>query len=151
MDEERRNRFLQWVARTYGTGRGVQVALKREIERQNVYKYTEGRISQLFDKRQPFGEEAAKKIALALGLPERMFLVDQEPPNDGSGLSSDSLEIAIGLDKMKVKDLVRHSIVMPFVRLAVLADPPTEAAQRHLWAEELANLLRASLERIGAR
>jgi len=63
-DEARRRRFLAYFNTALGGDR------QRLIARTG---YTKGRISQLFDKDQPFGEKAAASVASRLGLPEDYF------------------------------------------------------------------------------
>jgi len=64
-DDARRQRFLQWFAGKPCVGdRGKLMELTG---------LTKGRISQLFDTGQPFGERAAGALAERLGLPGDVF------------------------------------------------------------------------------
>lgn len=69
MKEVRRQRFLELFKTRFGGDRS------RLIE---ATRLTKGRIAQLFDERQPFGEEAARGLAERLGLPAGYFECD--PP-----------------------------------------------------------------------
>jgi SOS-response transcriptional repressor LexA len=64
MKEERRRRFIAFFTRRYGDDR-ARFMLDTG--------FTKGRVSQLFDAAQPFGELAGKRIAEALSLPSDYF------------------------------------------------------------------------------
>lgn len=64
-DATRRRRFIAWFSEKPCKGdREKLIALTG---------YTKGRISQLFDDNQPFGERAASNLAEKLGLPQDYF------------------------------------------------------------------------------
>jgi transcriptional regulator with XRE-family HTH domain len=69
MQNARRRRFLQHFETALGSSRE---ALMRRTG------YTKGRISQLFDDEQAFGEKAARNLASRLGLAEDFFEADHE-------------------------------------------------------------------------
>jgi SOS-response transcriptional repressor LexA len=64
-DATRRTHFETWFA-------GPPMSGDREVLIRKS-GYTKGRISQLFDPAQPFGERAARSLALRLGLPSDVF------------------------------------------------------------------------------
>jgi hypothetical protein len=97
MDQQRRERFVAWFEATY---KGAADARQRFMEESGKHGYaplTKGRVSQLFDLRQRFGEAAAKNIAIRLGLPESTFLVDDTASVADLRLPPDILHMAINL------------------------------------------------------
>ncbi len=70
MKETRRDRFSAYFKERLGGDRA------RLMQRTG---YTKGRISQLLDKREPFGELAAARLASKLGLPTDYFERDHAP------------------------------------------------------------------------
>lgn len=88
MDTKRRRaRFIAWFRARYA-GLPEAEARKRfmnDAKRHGDEKLTKGRVSQLFNETQSFGELAAKTLAIRLGLPEDYFLVgeaDSAQPTD---------------------------------------------------------------------
>lgn len=79
MDAERRRRFRAWFFAKYKAD--TAESRKRFMADSGLSK---GRITQLFDEKERFGELAAKRTALAVGLPEDAFLSDpvQDKPSD---------------------------------------------------------------------
>lgn len=70
MKDERRRRFIAFFTRRYGEDRARFIA---------DTGLTKGRVSQLFDPAQPFGEVAARRLAESLGLPGDYFERDAAP------------------------------------------------------------------------
>ena len=64
-DTERRQLFQQWFS-------GKPMAGNRELLARKT-GLSKGRISQLFDERQPFGERAARSLAASLNLDPEFF------------------------------------------------------------------------------
>lgn len=88
MDAERRRRFSAWFFAKYKAD--TAESRKRFMADSGLSK---GRITQLFDEKERFGELAAKRTALAVGLPEDAFLSDpvqgkpsDQPETEGTGL-----------------------------------------------------------------
>jgi hypothetical protein len=151
LDQQRRKRFRAWAEAHYGAERGIQKRVLDDIARKGVCtptRYDAGRMSQIFSEKYEFGEEAARNLALALELPETAFLVDPQPPSAATHLSPQALELAVKYDRM---ESWARDTLSPFLNLAVIANPPKDAAEKLVWAAELANLLRASLERLEPR
>lgn len=67
-DADRRRRFIE-----YFNGPPLNGDRQRLIKKSG---FTEGRISQLFDPSEPFGERAAKSLAGRLNIPDLIFLRD---------------------------------------------------------------------------
>lgn len=65
MDAERRDRFIAYFKGPPFKGDRQKLMQRTE--------YTKGRVAQFFDPDQPFGEKAAKNLALRLGLREDAF------------------------------------------------------------------------------
>lgn len=85
-DKDRRARFKAWFAATYGTGRDARAKFMAATARLGGRQLSKGRVSQLFDPREPFGEPAARNLGERLGLGEDWFLVDR--PEFGQGAKS---------------------------------------------------------------
>lgn len=64
-DDARRQRFLQWFA--------GKPCYRDRAKLMQLTGLTKGRVSQLFDDKQPFGERAAAGLAERLGLPSDVF------------------------------------------------------------------------------
>ena len=64
-DSERRQLFQQWFSGKPMSGNRELLARKTSLSK--------GRISQLFDERQPFGERAARSLAASLNLDPEFF------------------------------------------------------------------------------
>lgn len=71
MDTERRARFKAWFEQTFPgpDGRARFMALFA----QRGHSITKGRVSQLFDEKEPFGERAARSLEEKLGLERGLF------------------------------------------------------------------------------
>ena len=79
-DDQRRARFVDWFLRTYREDSAIARArFMADSARSGEPAYTKGRVSQLFDERQPFGERAASSLAQRLGLPADYFERDAAP------------------------------------------------------------------------
>ena len=76
MDDERRHRFTTWFKAKYGEGDDARTKFIKDTARPGVEPLTKGRVAQLFDPGQPFGERAAKSLGVRLGLGEEFFLRD---------------------------------------------------------------------------
>jgi hypothetical protein len=87
MANDRRRRFLAYFDKKY---KGNRAELIRDSG------LTKGRIAQLFDEGQAFGEHAARNLAHALQLPEDFFEKDPAP----AGLSQEALEMAAALERL---------------------------------------------------
>lgn len=81
MDEERRRRFKAWFAQKYGVGPSARKKFMAESGEHGFPPYSKGRLTHLFDESEPFGEAAARSVALHVGLPENFFLVDRPGVN----------------------------------------------------------------------
>lgn len=90
----RRHRFTSWFEKTYGEGEQARSKLIADSG------LTKGRVSQLFDKREAFGETAARQLAQRLGLEEDIFLRDLSDLAFNAGLMLD--EISSEAEKKKV-------------------------------------------------
>lgn len=85
-DARRRDRFLAWFLATYREdSAAARSRFMADSARTGEPAYTKGRVSQLFDHRQPFGERAAENVAQRFGLPldyfERADGVSAPPPD----------------------------------------------------------------------
>ena len=78
MDQDRRRRFIAWFSKTYAgmTSAEARAKFVMDAKRFGDKAITKGRVSQLFDEQQQFGERAAKNIAIRLGLRADYFLMD---------------------------------------------------------------------------
>jgi len=68
---------------------------------------TKGRVSQLLDPNEPFGDNAARRLTEKLGLPMRYF---DQPPD--APLSSDALQVAVAYEKMTPAEKMRLDRLM---------------------------------------
>lgn len=86
MKDDRRRRFIAFFEKRY---RGDRARLINDTG------LTKGRIAQLFDPKEPFGEVAARRLAEALGLPSDFFEVDQASQRGpaAAGLPPDSARV----------------------------------------------------------
>jgi hypothetical protein len=113
MDNERRQRFIDFFSGPpYRGDRGKLIAKTG---------YTKGRIAQYFDENQPFGERAARELAIRLDLPKTYF--ELERPVHAGGLTSvlaapEAIALTAPLSKL-INDLAAY-----FAR----ADEATRAA-----------------------
>lgn len=73
MSNPRRRRFLDWYARTYPADSSGRAKFMRDTARPGLPPLTKGRVSQLFDDDEPFGERAARSLAERLGLDPDYF------------------------------------------------------------------------------
>ena len=78
MDQDRRRRFIAWFSKTYAgmTSAEARAKFVMDAKRFGDKAITKGRVSQLFDEQQQFGERAATNIAIRLGLRADYFLMD---------------------------------------------------------------------------
>jgi hypothetical protein len=77
MDEERRRRFREWFAATYGDRDDARARFMADSGKRGESPLTKGRVAQLFDDGQPFGERAARSMAERFGLDPDYFLADR--------------------------------------------------------------------------
>lgn len=90
MDAARRRRFKAWYAKTYGSKSDPRASFIRDSALTTGSPLSKGRVTQLFDEDEPFGEKAATALARRLGLDPDVFLKDDEqgpppkPPADFS-------------------------------------------------------------------
>jgi hypothetical protein len=101
MTSGRRQRFLTYF--NDGPLKGNREALIRRTG------LTKGRISQLFDEKQPFGERAAMALAEKLGLPAAYFERDQAVHDlaDEPTLSADELQLLQDMRELLPEDRER--------------------------------------------
>ena len=110
-DDARRRRFLAYFRTTLSGDRGRLIAKTG---------YTKGRVSQLFDDAQPFGERAASSLAGRLGLPADYFERDTS-----SSLSTEALELAAQYDAMNHGERSRLQLLLQAARDSVHSPRPT--------------------------
>jgi hypothetical protein len=79
MDQDRRRRFIEWFAATYGDDDAEARAkfMADSAKHGRSLPLTKGRVTQLFDPDEPFGERAARNLADRFGLEENFFLLNQ--------------------------------------------------------------------------
>lgn len=82
MENPRRKRFIAWFERTYPQDGSGRAKFMRDSAKLGHPPLTKGRVSQLFDAEQPFGERAARALAERFGLASDFF--------ESSGPLSDS-------------------------------------------------------------
>lgn len=87
----RRARFKAWYARTYGDAPDSRARFMADTGRHGYEPITKGRVSQLFDEAQPFGEAAARQLAARLGLADDAFLRDLSELAYKAGLMLDDV------------------------------------------------------------
>jgi hypothetical protein len=86
-DDRRRARFLAWFLATYREdSASARSRFMADSARTGDPAYTKGRVSQLLDPRQPFGERAAENVAQRFGLPADYFERDDEASTPPPGL-----------------------------------------------------------------
>lgn len=85
----------------------------RETGKHGHEPVSKGRIAQFFDKNQPFGESAARSLALRLGLREDLFLHDDPAVTPGTP-SLVAMDLARAFDAGVPEDL-RHGVYTALV------------------------------------
>jgi len=104
--DSRRRRFLAWYAREYGNlANGKQKFIEATRGGDDNKPLTKGRISQLFDPEQAFGEAAARSLARRLQLPEDIFLVDSEATLDQEYVDFDAEQREIWVDMLDIRNI----------------------------------------------
>lgn len=96
MDSARRRRFIAAFNAKPWNG-----------DRQKFMKetgYSKGRVAQFMDERQPFGERAAREVAVRMGLNERAFETDDAVTQS---LSAEALGLAMLYDSMTPAERAR--------------------------------------------
>lgn len=94
MENARRRRFIAYF----------DTVLKGSRERlMDKTGLTKGRISQLFDEKQAFGDVAARRLAERLKLPPDYFERDQSG-GDEAGLSQQAIELGREFDRMTLEE-----------------------------------------------
>lgn len=141
LDAARRRRFVLWFERTYGTKPDARTRFMADSGKRGDAALTPGRVTQLFDEKEAFGERAAKNLATRFGLPETYFLADEEGPP----LSQGALDVARSLDHLKSVDPQRWRMMLAFCSLASIPDPPEDPARRKKWVEDMVDLFQASV------
>lgn len=116
MDDERRRRFIAWSAAKFGILRGSQKRLREETGKHGHDAFSKGYISQLFDKEKSFGEDAARELALRLGLPLDFFLLDDQPLR----VTEEGTEYVVkGLSDLLELDPAEHERVVTDLRAII--------------------------------
>lgn len=117
MENRRRTRFLAWYKANYPDDSTGRSKFMRDSGRYGQEPLTKGRVSQLFDDREAFGERAARGLAERFGLPSDYFEHDDPtlampastpPPQRGSQASAkdpDSLDSALALASRTTTEL----------------------------------------------
>lgn len=83
MDDERRARFRLWFAAVYGPDSAeARAKFMADSGKRGEEPLTKGRVTQLFDDDQPFGERAARSLSRRFGMEDPdFFLHDQLTEN----------------------------------------------------------------------
>ena len=113
MDNARRRRFV-----AYFTGKPFQGDRSKLIAKTGL---TKGRVTQLFDKDEPFGERAAQQLAMRLDLPLDYFERDQ----DGTSASFDEETIAFAKDFFKLDAAERNRLRLLYTVASTGLHPET--------------------------
>jgi len=140
MDEDRRRRFTAWFQANYGNGDDARARFMRDSGLRGEDALTKGRVAQLFDAKLPFGERAARNLAVRFGLPEDYFLHDQQP--QALSLSPEALRIALQLDSLHGEP-ERRAWALRFCELFAFTEPPQTSEQTLDLVSEVTNELRA--------
>lgn len=77
MDAERRRRFKEWFASVYGEKEDARTRFMTDSAGNGALPLSKGRVTQLFDETEPFGERAAKSLGERFGLGADYFLHDR--------------------------------------------------------------------------
>lgn len=101
MDAERRARFVEWF-----NGPPLRGDRARLIK---ITGYTKGRVAQFFDQDQPFGQLAAKNLAIKLGLDAQAF---ERAGTAATGLSHKAMEVARLYDQLPADEKDRFFRVL---------------------------------------
>jgi len=104
-ENPRRRRFIRWFALTYGEGDQARALLMKATGRDGDPPITKGRVSQFFDPKQPFGEEAAIKLAKRLGLQDDYFLVDRPEFGEQPDLDRAAIESTVLTDLRDIEEI----------------------------------------------
>lgn len=102
----RRHRFESWFTAKYGPPDSADARKRFMADSGNTGEapLTKGRVSQLFDVRQPFGEKAARQLALRFGLAEEYFLHVMPELEEAANPERAMAEMRVLLD---LRDLMR--------------------------------------------
>lgn len=125
MDNKRRRRFVAYFSGPPLNGDRAQLIKKTHL--------TKGRVSQLFDEAQPFGERAAEHLAQALGLPNDYFEADRTASQPVPDVRS--IQGALELSDRE-RDLIRAFRYLP----------PLEQDELYTHAVDRATTLRQHVE-----
>jgi hypothetical protein len=82
-----------------------------------------GRLTQLLDENEPFGDVAATNLAQALGLPRDYFNAEETPPEPtktAAGLTTAATELALLYDLIPEADRVRRASAYSEASRAIL-------------------------------
>jgi hypothetical protein len=114
MDAERRARFVKYFAGRPLMGDRAKLMAKTG--------YTKGRVAQLFDEKQPFGQKAARNLADKLGLPPDYFeRGDQARAAAGADLTDQEHEMLAAF--RLVSDAARAELLAKAIQMALDAQP----------------------------
>lgn len=100
MQNPRRQRFIEWYRLTYPEGAEGRKQFMKDTTRSGEDPITKGRVSQLFDEEQQFGETAAKTLAVRLGKPEDFFLPKESAEGNIPNLDEEARRFAVAYQKM---------------------------------------------------
>jgi len=96
MDADRRRRFIAaFNAKPFNGDRAKFMAKT---------KYSKGRLTQLFDEKEAFGQLAASRVAVRMGLPVDAFERDEA---SGTGVSHRALDLARVYDQLNESEQAR--------------------------------------------
>lgn len=150
-DDRRRARFVAWFLQTYKEDSAfARARFMADSARRGDPAYTKGRVSQLFDERQPFGERAAASLAQRFGLPADYFERDDGPvARPASGLAPPPLPPADFRDRHVVSETDWG--ILQDVKMALSDRELTEIHTRAaLIRSHVENLVRQRLREAGS-
>lgn len=100
MENPRRRRFIEWYTLNYPAGAEGRKRFMADTTKSGEKAISKGRVSQLFDDEQQFGEDAAKKLAVRLGKPEDFFLPSSTTAGNTQNLDDEAIRFAEAYQKM---------------------------------------------------
>jgi hypothetical protein len=116
MDADRRRRFVDYFKGAPLNGDRAKLIQKTKLSK--------GRIAQLFDEDESFGERAARNLAVKLGLAPDYFERTVAPSTEG--LSAESLRFAALYESLSPKERLKLQRLYQVVTEGAEEEPPED-------------------------
>jgi hypothetical protein len=133
MENARRRRFLAWYGQHYREGAAGRAKFMADTGKRGEKAITKGRVTQLFDDSEPFGELAARNLAIRLGLEPDYFEHDHAGGAGTAGilpLQDDEPDLLAAFRLLDVDD--RHAVMSLAAQLVLAKHEPTLGVMKRL-------------------